>query len=287
MSIELRRADFLKLVALEQEYCDHGHQPAIWKAYADEQGYDVETRLWLCFVAVAYSHEGSTWCAWNAPGVSDKSRLPPMDLKLAILRRNLYGGRIAEHFMDLYAIRNLSAWLDIKNATWHSLLRATKTLNGNGTWASYTTAETIITVCGLPITADHSGFADNTGPRATLQHLGFTPDNAGAKAIVEWIKGEGVDVPTMLLETVMCYWQNMNKGKFYPGRSIDRQQTQIGYAHDRGVCCNALWRARRAAFKLESLGEIQGWPGLDKDRLKHYYRTGEILRPTEKRNRCL
>lgn len=286
-NIEDRRRDFLRLLTIEQEYCDHGHQPAIWKAYADERGMDLEERLWLCFLAMGYSHEGSTWCAINSSGVWRKERLPPSDLKIAILRRNLYGGRLLGHFLHLFAIKSFSKWLApaIKEG-WTGLLRELRTIEGNGSWAAYTTAETIITVCGLPIEADQSGFADNTGPQATLRHLGYAPTDAGAGELVAWVRAEGLDVPVFLLETVMCYWQNMNKGKFYPGRSIDRQQNQIEYARDRGFDVNPLWRARRAVFKLETLGEIQGWPGLDKERLKHYNRTKEILLPTERRTRC-
>lgn len=287
-SLEHRREDFLMLLELENFYGDHGHQPAIWKAFADECSMSLEDRLWLCFLAVGYSHEGSTWCAIYSPGVWLKKRLPPADLKLAILRRNLYGGRILGHFADLYSKGSFSKWLDIENATWKSLLRQLRQIDGNGSWAAYTTAETIITVCGLDICVDHSGFADNTGPKATLLNLGFEASEKGAEEFIAWVRTQQPEAcEIFLLETVMCYWQNMCKGKFYPGRSIDRQQNQIEYARDKGHDVNALWRARRTAFRIETLGEVQGWPGLDKERLKHYNRTGQILSPIEMRTRCL
>jgi hypothetical protein len=274
--------DFAKLVKWEDYYLDHGHQPGLWKRVAEDMGMSKEERLWLAFLAVGYSHEGSTWVAYNRPGVRTRKKLPPADLKIAILRRNLYGGRITQHFQELYKIRSFTKWLHgVKK--WPDLIKKLKTIYGNGNWAAYTTAETLVTVADLDIQADETGFVNNTGPRKALELLGFEPSERGVLGLLAKLRDYGVDVPVQLLETVMCYWQNLQKGKFYIGRSIDRQQNQIEYAEEAGVDCDCLWEARRKVFRLETLGEVNGWPGLDKERLKHYKRTGELLLPTEMR----
>ena len=290
LPIETKREHFVRLVELEQRYGDHGHQPALWKAVADDLELSLEERLWLSILVVGYSHDGSTWVAYNMPGVQTRWTLPPEHLKIAILRRNLFGGRITKHFNEIP--RDLTDWIS-RYRSWNGLIYLFSTLYGNGTWASYTTAETVLTVCGdrilgmdgQPIRADVGGFAANTGPRATLLDLGYEPTEAGATSLLQMVQSHGVDIPIFLLETVMCYWQNMRKGKFYVGRSIDRQQNQIEYAEQKHVCCSRLWAARSKIFNIDTLGEIQGWPGLDKERLKHYLKTTEILLPTEQRIR--
>jgi hypothetical protein len=80
------------------------------------------------------------------------------------------------------------------------------------------------------------------------------------------------------LESLACDFNSLNKGRYYIGRDIDRQQYRIQRAEDAtGIICKELWDARKRVFPHKYLGELNGWEGIEKDRLLHYVTTGEVI----------
>jgi hypothetical protein len=275
------RADFLILAEWEHRLDDHGPQnPFLWQL-ADLLDLTLEERLWLVMLGMAYYQEGSAWVAWNTPGVRARKQPPPVDLPIGVLRRNLFGGKIAKHFADMSRINSFVQWLKPAK-DWNSLIETIRGLWGNGSWSSYTTAEAVISITGWDVTPTTEWFLSNSGPRKGLASLGFSVDEAGVGSLRSMIGDKGLAIPIAALETVMCNWNNMRKGEFYIGRSLDRQQSrilEISYRCD----CSLLWEARKKAFNNQALGELNGWPGLDRKRLKLYKQTGRMPLPWENR----
>ena len=76
----------------------------------------------------------------------------------------------------------------------------------------------------------------------------------------------------------------MNRGTFYAGRNIDRQQGRIlAVEKQLGRKLNQLWAVRRKVFPEYSLGELHGWEGMDLPRKKVYKNKNHVLLPGDSR----
>jgi len=71
-----------------------------------------------------------------------------------------------------------------------------------------------------------------------------------------------VTIDMFQLQVLLCeYRESWEKGKQYPGRSLDSElgyarKAELDWAYNSGI-----WRARRDLFPLQHLGEHQGWEG--------------------------
>lgn len=280
-----------KLIAVDKflDFCrgqnaigDHYPHVMLFKKVAEVEGLSLEQSLWLGIVYMAYYDDGSAWCAFTDAGVKDRAVLPNPTYTIAKQRRNLYGGRIVRHFESLAAVPTLSVWLTSCH-TWAGLLGALESIYGNGRWASYTTAE-MLTDLGLTVRPNSYEIAGSSGPRQGLEYLGLPPTEASATYVHKLVEREGLSVPPQVLESFLCNWSRMNKGGFYVGHNLDRQQGRILKAERlTGRKLTLLWECRKLLFPHAYLGELSGWPGIDKQRLKVYRSTGQVLRPDEKR----
>lgn len=244
----------------------------------------LEESLWLGILYMAYYSEASAWVAFSDPEVRARQKPPPLDLPITVQRRNLYGGKIAKHFADLMAIPSLTEWVGSAN-NWSELLEVVNTIWGNGRWACYTSSELLAFMAHLPIEPDTFEILGSSGPRQGLEALGLPATEAGAARALGWLEDSGVEIGKMsVLESLLCDWAGMMKGTFYSGRNIDRQQGRLLDVEKlKGADLTVLWEARKAVFPAWSLGEIGGWTGIDRERLRFYRDKRLLLRADEGR----
>ncbi len=251
-----------------------------------EKGMDDETALWFSCLFIAHYNPGSAWVAFHN---TEYLEWREWDLPIETARRALYGGRIYEHLDDLCrkakaagGLRSLfsESFGEDRHSNWHILRRNIGQIYGAGRWAEYTFGEILQKVHGFEVTPTDMGNNGSSGPRNGLILLmGAGNDEAGTKLYEhaqQYVTADFFDYA--VLESVSCDFNSMNKGKYYVGRDIDRQQHRIIRAEER-TCKTlyALWEARARVFSHKYLGERNGWYGIDKDRLKHYVSTGEVI----------
>lgn len=244
----------------------------------------LEEALWMGLLYMAFYTEGSMWVAFQDPEVRVRKKMPPLDLPITVQRRNLYGGKIRKHLDGLMAVPSLTEWVGAAE-DWGQLLAVVGSVWGNGRWASYTTSELLAFMAKLPIEPSTFEILGSSGPRQGLRALGLDESEYGAKMALGWLEDSGVRVGKMsVLESLLCDWAGMCKGTFYAGRNIDRQQGRILDVERRlGRRLGVLWEARRAVYPKWSLGELGGWEGIDRQRLRAYRERRVLLRTDEAR----
>ncbi len=256
--------------------------------------------LWLTILAMAFYDEASAWVAFNR----STPFCTPADCKLPIdkNRRNLYGTQIIHHLDEVcQAYHNRRDWPTTgfrgdPAKDWYTLKDNLRSVWGNGRFACYTTADMLHKVNGVDITVGDFENRSSSGPADAIQRI----TGCDRKDVVALDKhGEEINQriltarrhPTYTrsdrgtVESVLCNFSGMCRGRYYPGRNIDRQQdrilrlTKLGH----GKIVDVLWEARQDIFRREHLGEFNGWVGVNKPRLTHFKETGEILCPEDKR----
>lgn len=279
-----RYRDFLAFCRLQLASHDYDAHIPLLVTLRDSHDLDAEETAWLALLYMAYYSEGSMWAAFTSPGVRSRTALPPAGLPITTQRRNLYGGRIVQHLQDLHAIPGLAAWL-LPARSWPDLLARVGQVWGNGRWAAYTTSELLGVLLHLRAAAPTTyEIAASTGPRRGMLAIGLSPSEADCSRLHRSLEAEGVCCTVSQLESLLCDFGGMCRGRFYPGRNIDRQQGRIltVQAHT-GQTYPALWRARLTTYPAATLGERGGWAGINPGRLKHYASTGRLLAPQEGR----
>lgn len=261
-------------------------------------GLDREQGIWLTLLQMAHHNEGSAWAAFNASEpFGDLCSSYPIESA----RRNLFGGRINDHFASMRASMEPygsgEAWLtngftDDPVENWCRLLDTLRGVWGNGRWAAYTSADMLQKVNGLKVCPPDVDNAGSTGPADGLRYLfgtceGVAALDAFASRAFDALRAQvPIVVPYLptghldmgMLESLLCEWSSMCRGVYYSGRNIDRQQERITHVTMKhGLMLDEVWSARKAAYQRRHLGEYGGWAGIDKVRLTHYARTGIVL----------
>ena len=274
---------FVKFCAMQLETGDYDAHIPFLMELKKRLRLSKEHSVWLGFLYMAYYTEGSAYVAFSDKQVRDRVKLPPSDLPITTQRRNLYGGRITRHLEELHEIPKLHKWLSVSDS-WSSLLDRVGSVYGNGRWANYTTSELISHLGELGIEPDTYEILQSSGPRKGLVALDLQPTDSAAKLVADKLAIQGIEIPASVLESLLCDWAGMNKGTFYAGRNIDRQQGRILQVEEKlGVKLDLLWFIRRKVFPAYSLGELNGWEGIDKKRLKKFRDERKILTPGESR----
>ncbi len=283
---------FLYFVKLQLETGDYDAHIPFLKEYCN--GMSGEESVYMGFLYMAYYNEASAHLAFVDRLVikqfADGGGGGLMQYPIELQRRNLYGGRIYQHLDEVHARRPLHGWL-LGAQNWCQLLNLVESVWGNGRWATYTSAELLMHLGDLNhIEPDRFEIASSSGPRQGLEFLGLTPTEQSAHEVHQTLNREGLACSVSQCESLLCDWAGMNKGTFYAGRNIDRQQGRIHKVDDmlagETVCASKLselWVIRHRVFPENTLGELGGWHGIDKDRLKVYQATGRVLAPWEGR----
>lgn len=264
---------------------------------------DEDEALWHSFLYVAWYHMPVGHAVYDlAPNpckLSSKSmmRVGAHMWPTGIERRSNRGGKVFQHieaFCKATTDSTLSEWfregffiaptlLD-RHANWHVVNERLQSIWGNGRWAAYKHCEVLRRVHNLSVEAPDMGHRFSSGPRKGLAEL-YGPLEGQSEAIVavldaqgrdlqERLLGRGVEVDVEELETILCNFHSMLKGRYYVGHDIDEMQEQIDQAHERGIISDSqrdeLYGAREANLPTWYLGEHNGWHGIQKRRMTRF-----------------
>jgi len=177
---------------------------------------------------------------------------------------------------------------------WHILRGRFRMVKFNGRWASYKLAKMFKKLHGFPVEIPDLGHKGSSGPR---QGLGLLYADLGCKEEIpegndEWDIDELDRVSTVLqhklqadsltldmgaLETLLCNFAGLYKGRFYVGRNIDRMQSQVLDSPVRVHVENIITEARVNTLNREYLGELRGWSGIRSSLEKRYRDHGLVI----------
>lgn len=289
--------------------------PVLKKLHA-AQGMDEEQALWHSFLYVAWYHlpvghavfghwpDRKAMLKKNKTWVREATTWPT-----GIERRSNRGGKVFTHIEAFRAATDhlpLSNWfrngfihaptLSKRHTNWHMINERLQAVWGNGRWAAYKHCEVLRRVHDFPVEAPDMGHRFSSGPRKGLAEL-YGPLEGQSEAIVAVLDAQGRDLQERLerrglvvdveeLETILCNFHSLLKGRYYVGHDIDEMQEQIDHAVQRHIISTAqaeeLYEARWAALPLQYLGEEQGWCGVQKKRMTRFRDDRKIVIRKEK-----
>ena len=265
-----------------------------------------ELALWHSIVYVAYYNVASAQCVFQHVQPGDNVQGAMAKFPTGIERRGLRGGHpMTLHFESWAGVLSTygsltgfvqEALTEEPTESWSRLQRMLRLPYGNGRWAAYKTGEVFMKVNGLPVQPIDMGNDFSTGPRQGLGLFFDTVKGNSPAAIRELdhqgemlqleLRHRGVNTPIEELETALCDFHAMCDGRYYVGRDIDEMQAALLTAeqHPHSVIREEfshwnqeIWAARLEVLPTRTLGELNGWKGVDRTRLTHYARTGEVL----------
>ncbi len=276
---------FVRFVELQLETGDYDAVIPFMLGMRKHHSLDLRQAVELGLLYMAYYNEASAWTHYITHEGLHGQGIDALPIETQ--RRNLYGGRIHLHLAELHAMNQEKHWLDRLHdcATWAEVLDEVGSVYGNGRWSAFTGGELLLHICEANhLLPDSYEVMDSSGPLKGLVALGLEPSEEACGLLLNSLADLNLLVSCGQLESLLCDWSSVCKGQLYAGRSIDRQQDRILKVEDRtDQKIPSLWHVRQQVYPLETLGELNGWVGIDRDRLKHYKLTGEVLAPQEKR----
>lgn len=230
-------------------------------------------------------------------------------LPIGLQRRNLRGGLVVDYFQrwseQLKRYDSLEQFLtkDFQGepkADWYHLQDTLCEVWGNGRWSAYTLGELYQKVNNLPVWPDCIGNEGSSGPRAGIQCVMGEVEESGKAAVplldakadtlfemvrpiiktsIPYLPDNHLDYA--MLESELCDFQSLQKGRYYIGRDVDRMQDRIqrtidtlielGLLRDMIPLLDRVWGARYESFDKKFLGESNDWQGMSKE-AKQFYR---------------
>jgi len=269
-------------------------EPAHWLLYLYLSSYNVVT-AWDAFqlfpdpigrdAGKTFEREFMVWWVTKNPRVN-------------IERRGLRGGKIGHAlfpYLSETSYDTQAGWLqkglvsDRPHENYEALWERVQTLPQVGRWAAFKWLDLLQHVLDYPIAPPDMRLADCTGPREALEALyperlpaDYAQSRMPARVAIlnllaaelrEGLETVGMPVTWDVLETILCNFFSMTKGKYYCGHDIDE------HLHDvvEGARVDIWLNARSAVFDRRLLGEINGrWSGIRGDLMGLYQRTGRV-----------
>lgn len=266
--------------------------------YADKV-LDEEAALWLLTLYNTYDSLGSA-CAVFARWPTPYLLLTALDFPEAAQyectqeRRNLRGGKVLARHASYGALiaggdwqqswwltRGLGDWrrpeLSPTDA-WEPMTAHLRRVWGVGRQSAFEWAEFLAKVMAWPLAAPHAQLWESEGPRRSLQRLYGNPRPTSAwldEAAIEckaFLETEGVPLSWLDFETIICDFNVMRDGRYYPGRHLAALREEIdGVTGDLRPPLERAWR-----FVVPP--EWQDIPpGIDKAKLPVYRDSGKLL----------
>ena len=251
-----------------------------------------EEAFWLVKMYNAYDSFHSAWSVfrrWPGPyhWARAKDRDEAAQYDCTQERRGLRGGRVLKHLDDYVhhlAGQTQRAWLTqgiLRDGSPQEFGRLTAWMRqvwGVGRQTAFEWAEFSGKVNRLPIKAADAQLWESEGPRRSLQKLygnpNPTPDwlNDRAAECRQMLADRGVSLDWEDFETIICDFNVMRDGRYYPGRHLAALREEIDDCppEDHDLLMEAFNR-----IVPESWRSIA--PGIRKDLLPVYKQTGRII----------
>jgi hypothetical protein len=153
---------------------------------------------------------------------------------------------------------------------------------GTGRLAAFEWAEFAGKVLGLPVKAGNGCLWESSGPRESLERIynggGPAPSQGWLDGMAvecrEYVAGQGTRLEWWDFETVICDFNVMRKGRYYPGKHLAMISAEIREVH------GEIGRAAQDAFDTVIPEPWRGIkPGADKVMAAHYASHGKIPVP--------
>lgn len=235
-------ADLVTFARLEVEAGDIEPWAAVLGHLHTSGVLDAEQAAWAVKLYNAYDDLGSAWrvmerwpypahWAADAGDHAEAARWP-----CSRERRNLRGGKVRRHldsYVALLAGEKQTAWLyeaippgAHPHAAYATLMPYLRRVWGVGRQTAFEWAEFTAKVLGMPVETPDACLWESSGPRESLQRLYGNPNpalswlNEHAAQCRALLAGEGVPLSWWDFETVICDFNVMRKGRYYPGQHI-------------------------------------------------------------------
>lgn len=259
------------------------------------KGMDIEQQLWFIALYLAYYNLPSAILAFQSrPYGFMGDSFPEMfnHFPIATERRNLRGGKIKPHLRDYLRYCRygqmptlMQGWKDRHPRENYECFWVTaQDIWQNGRWAAFKWAELLKKVLHWQLEAPDMRMEFCTGPKAGLELLYGHPSasvkqlNRYGEDLMLRLANKGVFIADWeQLETVLCNFRSLKNGRYYVGHDIDEMQTVIDKSALTAGQKEKLYAIRRAVLPNEYLGELHGWNGVDKSRMKLYQKQGLIV----------
>lgn len=204
-------------------------------------------------------------------------------------RRNLRGGRVLQRFAS-YASNLAGAteeeWMRAAldpaaspGANFARLTAHMRAVWGVGRQSAFEWAEFAGKVLGLPVDAADGQLWESSGPRRCLQRIFYLESpteaelNHAAEVCREYLAAEGVELAWVDFETIICDFNVMRDGRYYPGRHLAALREEIDTLPD--PADRALLNDAWASFVPEPWAQIA--PAIDPAKMPVYRNTGRML----------
>jgi len=257
------------------------------------RGYSRETALWHTLLYVTWYNVGSAEEAFarypNAP-----SRLEePLTLPTGTERRSFRGNDLARTHLNALLERarphgSLSRWAEAATekggeAGWDGIRTEFQSVKYAGPWSSYKLADLLAHVHDFPITASDLGIggaSETAGPIPGMVKLtGYdwkkcATDLGLQRELLARSRDRGVPFSGLdQLETSLCDFNSLCKGRYYVGHDLDQQMEHLRSAS----AAEDFWTARRKTFPVRYLGEVNGWFGVRKSLKDKFHFNGDLV----------
>lgn len=287
-----RLADLTDFARIELDSADV--EPwAMMMAHLRESGQlSNEETAWLVKLYNAYDSLDSAWSVfrrWPSPDhwATAFDRDDAADYPCMQERRNLRGGRVLHHLDDyrehLSGMTQM-AWLgqvvagDSPQKDFARMTAWVRVVWGVGRQTAFEWAEFAAKSLGLPLTAGDAQLWESSGPRRCLQRLYNNPEpdqqwlTEAAQACMTHLTEQGVLLAWEDFETIICDFNVMRDGRYYPGRHLAALKEEILACppDDRGLLLNAF-----DAICPHGWADIE--PGINREYAAVYRDTGVIL----------
>lgn len=283
-------ADLVAFARIEVESSDLEPWALVLRALRDGQG--AESSLWLVKLYNAYDSLGSAWGVWSRwplPEVWSAAADGNAAAEFACTqeRRGLRGGRVLKH-LDSYVaylagdpqgewVRRPLASGDAE-VGFIQLLAWLRRVWGVGRQTAFEWAEFLAKVADLPVTAPDAQLWESEGPRRSIQRLygnesptlGWLNDKA--RECRDLLHSEGIDLSWEDFETVICDFNVMRDGRYYPGRHLAALREEIDEIPepDRSMLVDVFSEVIPSPWNAIA-------PGIDRDLLAVYRDTGKLV----------
>lgn len=250
-------------------------------------------RTWLMTLYNTYDDLHSAFSClrrWPSPAAwaRAENRDSAADFNCTQERRNLRGGRVLKRFASYAnALGGLSEeqWMadalvsSSPGTNFASLTAHMRQVWGVGRQSAFEWAEFAGKVLNMPVDAADGQLWESSGPRRCLERIFHltdpTPSELDMAAVVcrEHLRNEGVTLAWVDFETIICDFNVMRDGRYYPGRHLAALREEIDTLPDESdrALLNDAW----VKFVPSPWRNIA--PGIDPMKMPVYARTGRML----------